>query len=139
MKIPLAALCALFFTSSLAYKLPQDESSLEAESGGHFNQIAQEAILVARILRDVERDLARDEQLDDKMDEYFIRALWKKMTDSVGNAIKKAFKPVGKHIEDYMKGIAAIGMYPIRAAEQTLGKPFSFADQKSVEDKATKV
>ncbi|KAH7965814.1 hypothetical protein HPB49_011253 [Dermacentor silvarum] len=64
-----------------AYMLPEEESSLDS--------VAQEAVCLGEILRDVAQTLDEDEELSAASEEYFFRALWSKAKEAVKNATEK--------------------------------------------------
>ncbi|KAH7965809.1 hypothetical protein HPB49_011248 [Dermacentor silvarum] len=69
-----------------AYKLPENEYTVEAIFGNSSREAAEEAVLVGFILRIAASELGQDDAQNGETDEYSFHSFWAKL----GNAVKKA-------------------------------------------------
>uniref|UniRef100_A0A023FRR7 Putative secreted protein n=1 Tax=Amblyomma cajennense TaxID=34607 RepID=A0A023FRR7_AMBCJ len=127
MKETLVAFCVVCFVASSAYKIPSSETTLEAEIDADSKAVAQEAILVGRILCGVARELANDETLGSEIDEYFFKKFWKNIK-KVGGKVAGVAKQAGG------KALEAV----VSASKAAAGKALENA-KKKLQEKATNV
>ncbi|XP_077513745.1 uncharacterized protein LOC144124755 [Amblyomma americanum] len=109
MKKTLIALCVICFISTSAHKIPSGETIVEADIDADYKAVAEEEILVGRILCEVARELANDETIDSEINEYFFKKLWKnikKVGGQVANVAKQAGGAAVKTLVDVGKAAA---------------------------------
>ncbi|XP_077512775.1 uncharacterized protein LOC144123938 [Amblyomma americanum] len=110
MNVITAVICVLgvlVVTASAETSTEQDKS-LEVGSDLRSQIVADEAVLVGHILRNVAHELQQDAELESETEEYFIRKFWNKTKEAVKKAcrkIKKAAKKVMPHIQNAAEDI----------------------------------
>ncbi|XP_077512188.1 uncharacterized protein LOC144123183 [Amblyomma americanum] len=104
------AICILgvFVATASAETSAEQDKSLKVVSDLRSQIVADEAVLVGHILRNVAYELRQNAELESETEEYFIRNFWNKTKEAVKKAcrkIKKAAKKVMPHIQNAAKDI----------------------------------
>ncbi|XP_037508998.2 uncharacterized protein LOC119385673 [Rhipicephalus sanguineus] len=101
-------LLSVFLITAPAYKLPEDDFTVEAAFGVSSREAAEEAILVGHILRIAASELEKDDTEDNEVDEYSFRTFWAKLKEAVRKGAEKAavfFYDLGKEVKSSVKEV----------------------------------
>ncbi|KAH6937419.1 hypothetical protein HPB50_000106 [Hyalomma asiaticum] len=99
---------AVVYSEASAYKLPENDYTLEAAFGDISNETAQEAILVGRILLLAASELEQEDAHDRETDEYSFRNFWAKLGKAVKRAAEKAvvfLYDIGKEVKSSVEEV----------------------------------
>ncbi|KAH7962875.1 hypothetical protein HPB52_018461 [Rhipicephalus sanguineus] len=131
-------LLSVFLITAPAYKLPEDDFTVEAAFGVSSREAAEEAILVGHILRIAASELEKDDTEDNEVDEYSFRTFWAKLKEATDadeyffrslweniiGAIKKAAQAIWNFIKELAKDIKdatkEVGIAVLQSAGDTL-------------------
>uniref|UniRef100_A0A6G4ZYR5 Putative conserved secreted protein n=1 Tax=Rhipicephalus microplus TaxID=6941 RepID=A0A6G4ZYR5_RHIMP len=106
--------------------LPEDQIDLTDTLETTSEDLAEEAIALGQILRDVAADMAQDRRLDVEEEEYSFRRFWEKFKASMkkaGKKMKVAFKTIGKELKEPVKVVAkAAAKVALEKAQEILKK-----------------